>query len=165
MVEVLAEIAAFGAALLIHVLWWRIGVPKAPMKAFGLLFGGAFVAATVSYVLLADSATVFGLLYVAVLHTGLVAAYLLTYSAVAYDSPSLSLTYQMWEAGETGMGEAELTAFTEAHPFVHTRLAQLYRDGFILRREGRLALSAKGRRLLSLYDLFLAVLGRPTERS
>ena len=160
MMPVLMAFGSYGAALLVHVVVWRIRVPTAIGPAFIFLFGGAYLVAAGVYVLSVPDATAGGALYASVLYWAFAACYAMTYIGVVSDSPMLTLVQRMAESGAEGITDEELQDFIRKRPFVRSRLAQLYRKGWVRKRGDRLELSEGSARLLRTYDLCRRILGR-----
>jgi hypothetical protein len=137
-------LTAFGlflAAFCVHVLWWRIRLPKRQLwtllrglTAFfplgmGMLCGlGLWPAAWFTSPAIA---------VVALLYFSLTITYVITYSALEGDSPSLSLVRWIATRPE-GVTAAELDAFMAQRPFIRARLRALQEDALTEERDGRL---------------------------
>jgi len=142
-------IIAFGmfiSAFLVHLVWWRVRLPKRQLpvlfKGFVLFFPLGLGALNISgqwpAALFTSPATaVVGLLYFA-----LVITYVITYSALEGDSPTLSL--MRWIARHPqGVSEKELDGFIASRPFIQARLKALEADDLTEVRDG--AVFIKGR--------------------
>jgi hypothetical protein len=160
MIEVFLGIGAAVLALLIHVVVWRLHVPKNVLPVFTFIFGCVYGSAAAAYGLAFTGATGAGFVYLSVLYFAIDLSYVLTYNGVVYDSPALSLVYRIGEAGTEGVTETDLQEFIRSRPFVHTRLKQLYRDGLVIRQGDRLELAPRSIRLLQVYDACRRILGR-----
>lgn len=79
-------------------------------------------------------------------------AYVVTYSALEADSPTLSLVRHVASAGSRGVGEEALRDFMAARPFVGARLSALVEEGIVHEKDGRIHLSEHS------YTLFRMVL-------
>jgi hypothetical protein len=140
---------AFGLfliAFLLHLAWWRIRLPKrqlpALFKGFVLFFplglcalkaGGLWPAALFT----SPATAVVGLLYFS-----LVITYVITYSALEGDSPTLSLMRWIAQHPE-GVREQDLEDFIASRPFIQARLKALEADDLTEVRGG--AVFIKGR--------------------
>jgi hypothetical protein len=139
-------VSLFVVAFLIHLLWWRIRLPYRQLqvlfKWFMLFFpiglGGANALGLWSSGWLVSPATA----VVALLYFSLTITYVITYSALEADSPTLSL--MRWVAQRPdGASEAELESFMASRPFIQARLKALDVDGMTVRREGRVYLNGQ----------------------
>lgn len=153
-------LGAFFLALLVHLVLWSIRVPHSVLPVFAAIFSGVYAVACAVYLLSYFPVSVWGFVYWTLLYMSLTATYVLTYNGVVYDSPALAIVRRLAEGGREGVSDAELHAFMRSRPFVESRLAQMCRDEFIFRRDGRIELADKSVRLLRVFDWFRAVLGR-----
>jgi len=149
-------VGLFVLAFLIHLAWWRIRLPRRqrptlfrglilflPLGLGGLTAVGLWPARW----LLSPAAAVVALIYLSLTIT-----YVISYTALEGDSPTLSL--MRWiGAHPGGVSQGELDAFMASRPFVQTRLKALEEDGLAEQRGERVY--AKGRPTL----LFRAVMG------
>lgn len=136
----------FALAFLIHLIWWRIRLPRRQLPTLfkGLLLflplglaGLSAVGGWPSRWLLSPAAAVVALIYLA-----LTIVYSITYSVLEADSPTLSL--MRWIASHpTGVRQADLDGFMASRPFVQARLRALQKDGLAEQRGDRLFM--KGR--------------------
>jgi len=136
----------FVVAFVIHLVWWRIKLPYRQLptlfKWFLLFFPIGFGAA--SAIGLWPTAWLFSpaSAIVALLYFALTITYVITYSAIEADSPTLSL--MRWVAQRpNGATEAELESFMASRPFIQARLKALDVDGMTVRREGRVYLNGR----------------------
>ena len=89
---------------------------------------------------------------VALIYTSLSITYVITYSAIEGDSPTLSLL--RWVAAHPhGVDEKNLADFMAARPFIQARIQALATDNLIEERDGRIRI--KGRPSL-FFRLILA---------
>ena len=131
---------------MVHLFWWRVSLPRRQRAALLVLFllGSLVLAPAVGFVL-----GEFGVeplswiqwLNVTLAIVAFTLAYVVTYSALEADSPTLSLVRHIAAAGAGGVGEEELATFMASRPFVGARLSALLEDGMIHEREGRIHLA------------------------
>lgn len=135
-----------GTLFAVHLAWWRVALPRrqrAVLLGFFLL-GGLALAPLAGLLLFW-----FGLeplSFVQWLNVGLAVvafalAYVVTYSALEADSPTLSLVRYIASSGSAGVREEELRDFMASRPFVGARLSALVEEGMVLEREGRIHLA------------------------
>lgn len=146
----------FALAYLIHLVWWRIRLPRRPLATllrWMLLFlpaglgGLSAVGLWPRSWLGSPAAAVVSLVYLS-----LTLLYVITYSALESDSPTLSLI--RWIAVHpNGVSQRELDGFMASRPFVEARLKALQEDGLAEQRGDRIFV--KGRPSL----FFKCVLG------
>jgi hypothetical protein len=136
----------FSTAFLLHLLWWKIRLPKrqlpALFKGFVLFFplgleGVNLCGQWPAALFISPATAVVGLLYFA-----LVITYVITYSALEADSPTLSLIRWIAQRPD-GATEKELESFMANRPFIHARLKALDVDKMTTQRDGRLFLNGQ----------------------
>lgn len=118
-------------AWLLHILLWRIRLPRHQIPA--LLFICAVVLG--GWLVLARPGSLLEVSQILLLYVSASFCYVITYSAIEGDSPTLSLTRLLAEKGNAGLPQEEVEGFLAARPFVRARLAALIHSGLI-REEG-----------------------------
>jgi hypothetical protein len=145
---------------LLHLVMWRIRLPQAQLKALILIFAftwcGALSAAWFTgwrFVSFADGQTVVGVLYFCLFYWAAALCYVITYSAMEGDSPTLSLTRHLHKRGAEGVSHEEIEEFFRQRPFVGARVKALVTDNIFMEESG-------GYRLASgKYLFFRLILG------
>lgn len=159
--------AAICAAFLLHVLVWRLHPPRRHTRALLLLFLGT-VALTIAGLALAPRTGLalpcaprgaWDLVHLALYGLALTLGYVITYSAVEADSPSLVLLLGVADAGPAGLSPEALLTLASDEVLVLPRVRDLLRDGHAVQADGRYQLTAKGRRFVGLFVAFRALLG------
>ena len=141
-----AVVLLLGTLFGVHLIWWRIALPRrqrAVLLGF-FLIGGLVLAPLVG--LLLGRLGVEPLSVVQWLNVGLAVvafalAYVVTYSALEADSPTLSLVRHIASAGYRGASEENLFEFMASRPFVGARLSALLEEGMVHEQDGRLHLA------------------------
>jgi hypothetical protein len=80
---------------------------------------------------LAYSVAIVDLLHIGLFYGSISLSYLITYSAIEGDSPTLSLVRFVWERRATGVPADDVIHFLAQRPFVKARLAALVASGLI----------------------------------
>jgi hypothetical protein len=133
---------ALALAFLIHWVWWRVSLPRHQTKYLLLLFLAVFLlaGAVVGYAgfwrsddLLSDVVfwLYFGSFYWVAAFT-----YVITYSAMEGDSPTLSLALTLARSRTGQMSPQELQDFFRRRPFVEARINAMINDGLLVPDEG-----------------------------
>jgi hypothetical protein len=135
-----------GSLFMVHLVWWRVGLPRRQRAALLVLFfsGSLILAPAVGFVLGkvgVEPLSWIQWLNVALAIVAFTLAYVVTYSALEADSPTLSLVRHISAAGASGVREEELVTFMASRPFVGARLSALLEEGMIHEREGRIHLA------------------------
>jgi MFS family permease len=135
-----------GGLFCIHLVWWRVHLPRRQRSVLLALFigGGLLLAPAAGW--LAGLAGLGTLSWIQWLNValGVVAfalAYVVTYSALEADSPTLSLLRFIEERGRSGATFEELTDFINRRPFVAARLGALIEEDMLVEEGGRYRLS------------------------
>lgn len=155
----LGTLIPLAAAFVFHLVWWRIRLPQRQLRALLVIFGVFFVAALALYamqpglVALAGAAPWISWLYVALFYWAAAFCYVITYSAMEGDSPTLSLTRHLHGLRGSGMDRAELEEFFRQRPFIGARVKALMTDGILLEHDGGYRLAPGG------YVFFRTILG------
>ncbi|MFA5039207.1 MAG: hypothetical protein WC732_05965 [Candidatus Omnitrophota bacterium] len=92
-------------------------------------------------------------------YAGLVLSYLVTYSALEVNSPTLEIMLWASQRGHQGLSMEELRSRMTDDYLVLERLKDLRRDGMVtIQENGRYSLSKKGRRLARLFERYRRLL-------
>jgi len=131
----------FAVALAIQVILWKLRLPKYQMRTL-------LVILTVVLVLGLPAAAAFSPGYLDLLHAALFyvsvgLAYMVTYSAIEADSPTLSLMRFLAQRQPDGVAAGEVARFFAQRPFVQARLAALVQSGLIREQDGRYLLAGR----------------------
>jgi len=120
-------------AWIAHVVIWRTRLPQHQTRA--LLFTFAAVLAVWLFTIDHGSTSLFETLQLSLLYGSVSFCYVITYSAVEGDSPTLSLINLLAEKKDFGVPADEISGFLLQRPFVKARLATLVHSGLV-RKEG-----------------------------
>jgi hypothetical protein len=136
--------------LTLHVVIWRISKPRRSINALLLIFlavavigltalyaGGGALAWAGLAVLSGPASYAHVLLF----YTSMAFAYIVSYTLLEWDSPTLTLVLMMASAGEEGLGEADLLGCADKLPFIESRIESLILDRTIVERGGRYVVS------------------------
>lgn len=164
-------LALLGAALAIHVLRWRTSLPANQLAALLKLFvAGLLLWLGGNALLSLAGVTLAGLPLglVPCLHAGLLyfsaaLAYVVLFSTIDADSPSINILRALDAAGPKGLSEAELLKRTGMERFFASRLERMEADGMVARTPHGLVPGAKGSLLLGLVQLWRVIMGAPAE--
>ncbi len=158
-------VALVGLAFLVHVAWWRLCLPRRQTRALLLIFLGCGAGALLGLRLLGPRdgvpwpRTAADYVQIGLLVLAFAAAYVITYSAVEADSPTLVLVRVIAAAGPEGLPEADLYEKASDDVLVTPRVADLVRDGMLQLDGGRYHLTGKGRRFVRIFICYRWLLG------
>ena len=125
--------ALFLVSFLAQMVIWRVRLPDQQTRALLVIFAITFGLWLVGAVVF--SMTIVDVLHVALFYLSISLCYVITYTAIEADSPTLSLIRFLADAKTQGRSTEEIRRFMALRPFVRARLAALARSGLI-REEG-----------------------------
>jgi hypothetical protein len=141
-------------AFFLHLLIWKIYLPKKQTKALLLIFFGT-LASGLGFIVYNPGVITFEspwqYLHVALFFIAFTLSYIITYSAFEADSPSLVIVNLIHAAGENGMPDDELKKYLTDDILVHPRILDLYRDQLIFDEKGKILLTPKGKRFVKVF--------------
>jgi len=147
-------VALLAAALSIHVVLWRFRLPKSQLKTLLLIFLVVWLLAVSLWGMgHLWGVSLLGLFYFSLFYWSAALCYVITYSAMEGDSPTLSLTRHLHRKGALGISHEEVEKFFRQRPFVGARIRALVMDNIFIEESG-------GYRLASgKYLFFRLILG------
>jgi hypothetical protein len=148
MTTLIASLALFGIAWLLHVAWWRISPPRRHLFALLCLFAAVPVCAGPAWLvvpphLLLAPADIPGAL---ALYLGAAACYLIVYTGVEQTSPTLVIVRALEHARQGGCSDADLAGLITEDLFVRPRLEAMALDGLLVPVADGWSLTSRGRR-------------------
>lgn len=144
----------FTTAFVVHFIIWKIRIPRRQTNALLGIFFATFI---LSIIFLKPD--FFESLYIFVLFTSLTLGYIITYSAIEVDSPSLSLVMAFDKSAKDGLSREEISKFMTNEKLVITRINDLVRDKLIYNDSSKFKLTVKGRRFIRIFILYRRFLG------
>jgi hypothetical protein len=158
----------FGISFLSHVIVWRIHLPKRQGKVVGLLFFGFLCGGSLLFWKHGMDLSVFGLhppsdlaqfLQFWLYYISLTLAYMITYSAVEADSPSLIIIMKIAERGSSGVSKENLARLINDEILMEPRLEDLLKDKMAELCEGKYRLRAKGMIMAHVFRFYRNIMG------
>lgn len=159
MIALTVTMIALLVAFVVHLILWRWRLPRAQLKALIVIFVLVWILvslALLTVTIAANSGTggpLVGFLYFCLFFWSAAFCYVITYSAMEGDSPTLSLTRHLHRRGDEGVSHEELEEFFQQRPFVGARVKALITDNIFIEEQGGYRLSS-GR-----YLFFRVILG------
>ncbi len=157
-----------GSAFLLHLVWWRIHLPKRQTKVLVLLFLGVLFSGSAVLCMAAEEFTLFGVpppgslagfLQMGLYFISFTLAYMITYSAIEVDSPSLLIVLKIAQAGQAGLDPVVLRNEMDNHVLVVPRVRDLLTDRMAELRDGKYRLREKGRLMALLFSSYRGLMG------
>jgi hypothetical protein len=152
-------------AFSVHVLLWRVFVPRRQFMALLLIF--AFVPAAI---IAAAAATGIppafrvaapDMFRLALFYVSCSLVYICLYSAIEIPSPTLTIVSVIADHGADGRSEQEIASALMQNDDVGLRIGAMVRSGLITVDRGFCRLTGKGRLLAGLFELASVVFGLP----
>jgi hypothetical protein len=163
-------LALFLFAFLAHLALWRVHLPRHHIAVLLRLYAVILAAGLLALPLLPARAALLGappprtlaeLLHVGVLFVALALAWIVTYTALPVDSPSLTMLLEIAAAGPAGLPAEDLERLLTDEVLVRPRLADLVRERMVEVRGDRYALTAPGRRYATLFARYRLLMRLP----
>ena len=167
----------FGFAFVVHLVLWRIRVPRRQIATLLVLFAGFLVLGSCLFFGssawlglpwvqwargLPPLASLADFIQVGVFYIAFSLAYMTVYTGLAADSPSLVLILEVAAAGADGLSRESLLERASDRILVEPRLRDLVTDRVVEFDGQHYRLLPKGTRLARLFTLYRTVLmGRP----
>ena len=151
------------AALLFHFILWQIRVPSRPTRALAAILGTGLLLTDGIGLAMVPGFGLGDLLYATALYGSVSVCYLLAYTVIQWDSPSLTLTHFILEAGENGRTHKELEDFCRSRGLVASRYSDLKRDGLIVERGELVSLGGKTSLAIRIGELYRRAMGRESQ--
>jgi hypothetical protein len=140
----------FLGAFLIHLLIWRLHKPEASLKVLLAIFLVVIVAGLAALYFGRNAIYSIGLaglpnaaayLHVLVFSVSMALAYIVIYTLIEWDSPTLTIVNMIARAGKRGVGTAKLVKLAENLPSIESRMQSLIRSNVIVEKDGRYVVS------------------------
>ena len=134
-------------AWIVHLAIWRWRLPRAQLKALLVIFAVVWALAALSVLTGFVGAWSFaagwfvGFLYFCLIYWSAAFCYVITYSAMDGDSPTLSLTRPLHRRGDEGVSHEEIEEFFRQRPFVGARVKALITDNIFIEEQSGYRLS------------------------
>lgn len=152
-------IEIFCAAFFVHLVLWRLRRPRYQTKALLAIFFGALpVGFFLSF--WSNPLNFLGYLQVTVVHTGATLAYIMFYSALEVDPPTVLIIRKILEGKAGGVSHEVLVSEFTDDVLVKPRLKDLVRDQFAIVKQDSYVLTSKGKRFISIMNLYYKLIRR-----
>jgi len=145
--------ALFVFAFLVHLILWKVRLPKRQTKAIlQIFFSVLFMGIIVLWNMPNDSA-LWGItppsglpeyIHISLFFISLTLAYMITYSAIEADSPSLVIVTTIANAGQNGLDKQKFDELMNDDILVKPRIRDLLLNKMVEMAEDRYILTSKG---------------------
>ena len=149
----------FGIAFFLHIIVWKIQIPKKQMKALILIFFSVFISGMLSISFVQCNKSLFcqeAIIYfseiirVTIFFTALTFSYFLVYASFIGESPSLFLVWNIANSGKIGLNKNDLYKLIEDDIFIKPRFEYLIEENMVNKIGGKYLLSPKGNTFISI---------------
>ena len=156
----------FFASFLLHLAVWKVRIPARQTKTILFILFGGLGASLAAFVLVPSfSLACFPvpsgpaeLLATALFVSSFSLAYVITYSAVEADSPTLVMIKTVADAGARGLAREDFFAVLNDAVLVEPRIRDLLTDRMAVLEGGRYSLPKKGRLFAAVFTKYRALL-------
>ena len=152
---------------LIHVILWKIRLPRKHTKALLQIFlGTLFLGVIIIFWSARSSGHIHRIapehlseyLHIALLVISFTLAYIITYSALEADSPSLVMIMKIANAGVEGVGKTRFEQLMSDDLLILPRIRDLLRDNLVYQEGEKYKLTAKGRVFARIFIVYRQIL-------
>ena len=156
MIVLIYGLLSFIAAFLIHLIVWKISVLKKNQTVVLLeIFFAVSVLSVTAISAFGNLCEYFAYLF---LYYSLALCYIVSYSAIEVDSPSLAMVLEIAKEGALGLDKERFYSRMSDDLLVIPRIEDLANDGMISKEGDKYKLTAKGAFLADLFILWRALL-------
>ncbi len=159
----------FLTAFVVHVFIWKVRLPKNHSKILLAIFLTVLALGMAAIAFFGKRMAQAGIpvpdrgndeLQLAVCYISVMLAYVVTYSGIEVDSPSLVMVLEIHRAGPGGLAEDAFEKAMDNDRLVIPRLNDLLKGELASLEDGIYRLTAKGRRIARLFCFYRRVLGK-----
>jgi hypothetical protein len=158
-------IGLFLTAFALHVVLWRISVPKRQGRMLAVIFlvvliAGAGLLSSPAATSIDTEFSLLRRLLTILLYCSVCTVYFVLFTAIEADSPTLTMIALIINRRAQGIGREELLRNIDFDSFTRLRLDQLLRDDMVLLDGERLLPTRKGRIVVDIIVTYRYLLGR-----
>ncbi len=143
----------FSVATIIHLTIWKINIPKKQEWVLLKIYYGTLILAVIlfyelSYYLKSSNVLIpigyLDYLHIVIFFTAITLAYLITYSALNADSPSIVMILKLADAGECGLNKNDLEKYMNDEILVIPRIEDLLKTNMVRKERNIYTITGKG---------------------
>lgn len=160
----------FGIAFVTHLILWRAYIPKRHTNVLLQIFFGTWslflIASLVSRIIIPSYVgflpnNFLEHLYIFLFFTSLTLSYIITYSAIEVDSPSLIMVIAISNAGKEGLAKDKFDEMMNNDILVKPRISDLLRDEMVYMEKDKYCLTNKGEFFIKIFVFYRKLLDAP----
>lgn len=144
--------------IVLHVMIWKIRVPRSPIKILIFLVGFVMLAGLVILGMY-SSYTLSYYVHIYLLFFSFFVSYLLIYSAIQADSPSLAIVFQIAKAGKQGLPATTLAGLFSNGVLIVPRIKELVGAKLVNLEDGKYRINGKGKLFIGPFLIYRNILG------
>lgn len=155
----------FCFAILFHLVIWKIRLPKKQLASLLKVFCAIFISwISLSIIFIFNMISfkftlrLSEILHISLFYISLSLSYVIAYSTIEADSPSLRINMILAEKGEKGIGKQELLKALNMEQFFASRIGRLVDDKMIKEIEGKYEIDTKGVVLMNIILYYRKIL-------
>lgn len=161
MLILLSGFGIFFTAFFLHVFIWRILPHLASMRNLFRIFLWIFASAIFLIWFYASPRSYINILHICLLYASISSTYIITYSAVEAESPTILIINEIMKKGEKGLSGRDLELILKDDILITPRIKDLLDDGMVYLAGGRYSLTAKGSLFVKIFMLYRGLLDLP----
>lgn len=147
----------FCIAFLLHLMIWKIHVPKSHKRTLLQIF---FATLLISFIILSfvTNLLIIEYLHIFLLFVALTLAYITTYSSIEVDSPTLVIINAIVNAGKNGLEKNMLIERLSEEMLIEPRIKDLLADKMIYLSDKKYKLTKSGLWLAKIFTFYRKLL-------
>ena len=170
MMVLLFGTALFALAFVIHFIVWKIQLPRRQTKVLLLIFFSTLLLGTMGFWFSPASFRVLGLafpkslpeyIHISLYFIALTIAYIITYSAIEADSPTLVMVLRIDRSGSEGLKKETFEAEMSDDLLIKPRVRDLLVAKMTVLDGGIYRLTHKGKMFVKIFILYRKLLNAP----
>ncbi len=162
----------FFLAFLLHLIIWKVRMPKRQTKTVLQIFFGVLISGII-FLYISQSALLKGgffsfksfteYFHISIFFTALTLAYIITYSALEADSPSLVMVMLILNAGPNGLDKRAFTQHLNDDLLIKPRIEDLLRDKLVYQDGEKYLLTSKGKSFVNIITFYRKLINVPVK--
>ena len=164
------SLTCFALAFIIQLVFWKIYMPQRQIKTLLLLFFCILVVemfvlwsapSSFTFVRLSAPGSIWEYLHICMFFVSLLLAYMITYTALEADSPSLVMVMTIGSAGPEGLDKKKFDRLMSDDTLIVPRIEDLVLDKMVYMDGDKYRLTPKGVLMARIFVFYRKLLGAP----
>lgn len=154
----LLSVLTITLGLFIHLVWWKIKIPKSHKKAILILFIVLSLIVSLLCLGLKIFSFIESILFLIFIF-GFVGSYLISYTLIETDGPTFLILMALDRVADRGLSSEEFKLFVTDDMFVFHRIEGLLESGLMVIDGENYIITDKGKKSLKIYNIPRRILG------